>query len=162
MKILFVCTGNTCRSYMAETIARSYIKGLQCREEVHFLSAGIYCPDGEPAAANARAVLVEMGYQNDRHLTRSLNRSIITEVDLILVMTRSQLESILEEIPEAEGKIYLLKDYALQEQHILEKLQSPDIMDPFGGGIENYRLCAQEIEGYIAKAIDRCLKNNKK
>ncbi|HBR01955.1 MAG TPA: low molecular weight protein arginine phosphatase [Ruminiclostridium sp.] len=150
-KIVFVCTGNTCRSPMAEALFKDILKerdGLGA--EFSVFSAGIYAYEGDPAAYEAiDAMKEEFGIDISSHRARVLDDQDIREAYIILVMTRHHREMILELYPEAADKVYTLKEYAGEEGG------DPDICDPFGGDYEVYKGCSSEIEAMLLNAADR-------
>ncbi|WP_071542372.1 low molecular weight protein arginine phosphatase [Neomoorella thermoacetica] len=107
--ILFVCTGNTCRSSMAAAIAAKLAKerGL----DVTISSAGLAAREGDPATPEAVQALAEMGLDLSSHRARQLTAATVRDADLILTMTAEHRERILRDYPEARGKTYTLKEY---------------------------------------------------
>lgn len=145
MNILFVCTGNTCRSPMAEGILRSLAdeKGL----EINVKSAGIAAFDGESAAENAIKAMEEIGIDIKNHKSRILHRELVRNSNLILTMSRSHKDMILRAYPESEKKVFTLKEYAYKEEG--------DIIDPFGGSLKTYQDTRDEIANCIEKIINK-------
>ncbi len=149
MKILFVCTGNTCRSSMAEALARHELdkRGLSGRVEV--MSAGTLAFSGQPASDHAVAVMKEMDIDLNSHRSTMLSRELIESADLVLTMTARHRMEILNVCPEAESKVHTLAVYAGA---------GADVPDPFGGGREIYHRCADSLRGMIRLAVDRLLR----
>ncbi len=145
-KILFVCTGNTCRSSMAEALARDMVarKGLQ--GEIEVVSAGIAALPGSEASPQAVAVMEEMGLDLRSHRASLLTRRDVEEADLVLTMTRGHKKMVREMAPDLAEKIFTLAEYAGR---------GGDVPDPFGGPVDVYRQCAGELRYLISLALDR-------
>ncbi len=144
--ILFVCTGNTCRSPLAEAIFNKMAENAGRKFFVR--SAGLYVLPGEPASKNAVLAAEELGLNLAGHQARPLTKQLLQDAELVLCMTQSQAEQLVRVCPEAAGKIFALKAYARQ---------GGDVADPFGGGQDEYRACAEELEFLCALALQRIL-----
>ncbi len=146
MRILFVCTGNTCRSPLAEAIARRILADAG-KDNVIVESAGTNAWDGSPASDEALLVGVERNIDLSGHRSRRLTPEMIEKVDLVLVMSPEHLTRVRE--MDRTANVYLLAGYGSDEG------KGHAISDPFGGDLEAYRETADELERQLTEILGR-------
>jgi protein-tyrosine-phosphatase len=144
MNILFVCSGNTCRSPLAEVLARRIAerRGLT---DVKITSAGTNAWDNAPASDEALLVGMERQVDLTGHRSRKLTPAIVSEADLIFVMTPAHLEQVKQ--MGGRGKAHVLDSYASGS--------ATGIDDPYGGDLSVYRDTADALERHLEKVFDR-------
>ncbi|MBQ4160600.1 MAG: low molecular weight protein arginine phosphatase [Clostridia bacterium] len=135
MNILFVCTGNTCRSPMAEGLLKALI---QEDDNILVLSGAISTAEGMPASENAIAVMEELDIDLREHISRNIDADVLNEADLVLTMTEGHREAILH---------YFGDDFEFKTQPLLDFVGiGGDVSDPYGGSIETYRRCRDQLK----------------
>ena len=148
MRVLFVCTGNTCRSPMAEGIA-SRMAAERGLRDLEFASAGTSAWEGAPASDGAMLVAMERGIDLNLHRAQVLTRALVEGSDLILVMSPHHRERAV--VLGGEGRTHLLIDYSGRTA------DGRAVMDPFGGDLETYRLTFDELTAEISRVFERIL-----
>src|SRR5213592_3134501 len=143
--VLFVCTGNICRSPLAAALLERALKerGL----EVAVTSAGTGAWDGAPASEGAYLVGLERGLDLSGHRARLLTRELVDGADLILTMARHHRARV-DELG-GEGRVFVLGEYAGREGNEAE------VSDPFGGDLDVYRDTCAELEALVAAVVER-------
>lgn len=145
MNLLFVCSGNTCRSPMAEALARK-IADRRGIKELNVSSAGTNAWDNVPATDEALLVGMEREIDLTGHRARKLTPAIVSEADLIFVMTPGHLEQVKQ--LGGRGKVHVIDEYA-------SGIADQGITDPYGGDLEAYRRTADVLEQELEKLFDR-------
>jgi len=140
-KILLVCSGNTCRSPMAEAIMRKVIESEFPEMAGEFLveSAGVSAIDGMAASDNALAAAAEIGLDLSAHRARLLTEELVSDADIILAMEGKHMAGILALYPRAAGRVHTLADV--------------DIADPFGSPLQEYMRARDEIEAAVRRSL---------
>ncbi len=145
MNLLFVCSGNTCRSPMAEALARK-IAERRGIKDLNVSSAGTNAWDNVPATDEALLVGMERDIDLTGHRARKLTPAIVSEADLIFVMTPGHVEQVKQ--LGGRGKVHVIDEYA-------SGVANQGITDPYGGDLEAYRQTADVLEQELEKLFDR-------
>lgn len=145
MNILFVCTGNTCRSPMAAALFNKIATEKEL--DVRIESAGIFAEEGAPASAEAIVVMKGYGIDLLGHHAQPLNTELIEKSDIILTMTTAHKMLLQQSVPD---KVFTVMEYAGLDG---------DISDPFGCDVEEYKECADELYNTLLIIADKISKD---
>lgn len=146
MKILFVCTGNTCRSPLAQAIMQKTLDERKIDADCD--SAGLCCGYGEEVSENSRKIIAEKGIFFT-HQSRPVTQPLLDSSDLVICMTASHKEALAPYV--AKEKLFEAKDFIGEE-----------VEDPYGRDIERYRACAAQLERLAVAVADKLQKDSEK
>ena len=138
-KVIFVCTGNTCRSPMAETIYKS----LDTDSDRKVCSRGLVVLFPEPANPKSEMVLNNHNLELSNHVTKGLKKNDITEDTLILTMTEQQKKQVIENFG-IEDQVYTITEFVGE---------LGDVTDPYGGTLIDYEHCFVELARLVKKTV---------
>ena len=143
--VLFVCTGNTCRSPLAEVWFNKYASEVGL-EGYHGCSAGLYADNNSGASANSRLVANENGASLDDFHSRALTYEMVKNAALIIGLTDAHCRKIVAAVPEAAGKVKRIMEFAGG---------SGDVVDPYGGSLEDYRRAFSMIRRAVENLVEQ-------
>jgi glycine hydroxymethyltransferase len=141
MHVLFVCTGNTCRSPMAEGFFKEISRNDR---EMTCSSAGIGAASGQPPSRNSVSAMDELDINIQGHRSKPVTQELVNQSDFILVMTYSHLDNMLLMYPQASDRIFLIREFIPPNDR-----SSREVSDPFGQSIEAYRISRNHIRDAI-------------
>lgn len=148
--VIFICTGNICRSAMADGYLKYRLRQLNKEQEILVSSAGTHAIQGEKATEYAKRAIKNFGADISSHTATTIEKSKILKADYILVMTQRHKKDVIARFPELADKVKLLGEYAANKDY-------EEIDDPWGYNLNVYEKCAKEIvdsiEGFIKKEL---------
>jgi protein-tyrosine phosphatase len=143
--VLFVCTGNTCRSPMAAAIARDFVARSKPPVPTRVLSGGVAAMEGEPMTKEARDVLGEIKIDPGAHRSHALTRDQVKDADVIYAMTKAHAQAVKDIAPFAAARILTLDP------------DGNDVPDPIGGSPAEYRSTAQRLKQLVERRLTELL-----
>jgi len=168
LNVLFVCTGNVCRSPMAEGFLRH--QAIRRGLDIDARSTGTHAWSGRAATIDGRRVMAELGVPIDNHRTLELDQDLMDWADLVICMATEHLREVRRHFSSASDKTFTLKGFleilpslprcddteawlraAASRRRVADAVASPDVDDPFGERTAAYRRVATEIEGLIER-----------
>lgn len=141
MNVLFVCTGNTCRSPMAAALFNKI--AMEKDLDVRIESAGLFANDGEAASINSVEAMKDYGIDLSSHRAKTVTAEILQQVDVALTMTEAHKMMLTKYLGD---KVYTLCEFAEV---------TGDIPDPYGGDLEEYKICAEKIYNALLKVAEK-------
>ena len=143
-KIVFVCTGNTCRSPMAAAMAATLF--AEAGLTVEIFSAGVNAMPNQPASRHAISVMEEGGLCLLSHRAAIVSNGMLEDAELVLTMTVGHRAVLHSDYPAARDRVFTLAEYVGDEA---------DVADPFGGSLEEYRACAAQIKDMLLRVVEK-------
>ena len=145
-KTVIICTGNICRSPMAEGILGHMLPGA-LKERISVQSAGTHAYDGLDAEPFAVRTLLDRDIDIRSHRSKRVDDTMLANADLILAMEDAHLVHAQRMLPAAADRMHLLGEFDIQQS-------GEEVPDPYGGTLETYQQCAQTISAYLEGVID--------
>jgi protein-tyrosine phosphatase len=153
-EILVVCTGNICRSPMAEGLLK-HVLPPNLRDRIAVSSAGTYALHGNQPAPHAVEVMAQWGVDIGGHRARQVSRDMLSRADLTLAMEKSHVQVLRKMLLWKKPPIRLLSEFNPQNS----PRDAPDIEDPYGGPLAQYQACLRTLRPCIDGLVDWLTEN---
>ncbi len=144
--VLFVCTGNVCRSPMATALLNAQAQREGDSDQMIARSAGTWAMENQPASGHALSVMAARGIDLSGHRGHTVTRQDLADADVVIVMTRSHRDALVAEFPECRPKLHLMSEL---------KDRVFDVSDPYGGTLAEYQETAAQLEELIASGYEK-------
>ena len=169
LHVLFVCTGNICRSPTAERLAAAYATKLGIAD-FQASSAGTHAVIAHPIHPTAADVLEELGGDASNFAARQLTSKVVGDADLVLTMTRAHRDTVLQLVPRQLHRTFILSeagrlasagsartiaDLAALRPHLAAD-EPPDIADPLGQSVESFAIVGAQIAKLLPPILELC------
>lgn len=151
IKVMFICTGNICRSAMAHAIMEKEIKERNKENEIQVYSCGTFAEDGSYASVNAIEAMEYYDINLKGHRATNIINSNIKEMDIILCATKDHKRMVFNLYPELKERTFTMKEFA----ELTDDGKELDIKDPWGYSLQVFLECAREIKICIDKILEK-------
>lgn len=151
MKIMFICTGNICRSAMAHAFLKNKVKD----KDIEVYSCGTHAYDGDTVPYYTIEAMKDYDIDITNHRATNIKNSKIEKIDIILCATIEHKMITLEMYPNLKDKVYTMKEYVGLD----EEGKDPNVNDPWGYDLFTYRKCATEINEITDRIVEKIRKN---
>ena len=146
-QVLFVCSGNTCRTPIAEGLLKVKLPP-HLQREVKVVSCGTLGIEGQPATPNSITVAREKNANTSSHCSQGITEKLVADSDIIFCMAEEHQKYILHHFPAYRDNVFLLRDFGAKQ-----KLDNPDVFDPIGSSIGVYRECCRIIDTELNRIL---------
>ncbi|MFQ5627244.1 MAG: low molecular weight protein arginine phosphatase [bacterium] len=146
-QVLFVCSGNTCRSPMAEGLLKVKLP-THLQSEISVVSCGTLGLEHQPATPNAIAVTREKGADVSSHRSQGITEKLVANSNIVFCMAEEHRRFIHEHYPVFRDNVFLLRDFGAKE-----KMADPDVFDPIGSSVGIYRECCRIIDTELNRIL---------